>query len=124
MSEERLIEELDDQKLFYTMGEVTRMLNVEGSTLRFWQKSFPTIIKPHRNAKGNRLYTKEDIKKLRMLYHLIKEKGMTLEGARNHLKAPATDDLDAKSAVIDRLKRLRNSLQEIRDNLGGSDDEQ
>lgn len=123
MSEEKLIEELDDQKLFYTMGEVTRLLNIESSTLRFWQKEFPTLIKPHRNAKGNRLFTKEDIKKLRMLYHLIKEKGMTLEGAKNHLKAPATGGIDERAAVIDRLKRVKNMLREIRDNLGESDGE-
>ena len=73
------------EKLFYSIGEVSEMLGVNPSLIRFWEKHFP-IIKPQKNKKGNRLFTVKDIENLKLIYHLVKEKGMTLEGAQKRLK--------------------------------------
>ena len=109
------IDELDDKRLFYTVGEVSTMLGVEASTLRFWEKEFP-MIKPHRNAKGNRLFKKEDIKNLKMIYHLLKERGMTLDGARQVLR-DKRDEAEKDMEIVERLQRLRAMLAEIRDDM-------
>ena len=84
-------------KLYYSISEVAKMFDVNESLLRFWEKEFP-IIKPKKNAKGTRQYRKEDIENIRLIYHLVKEKGMTLLGARQKLK-----DKDMQ-------KRLRGKL--------------
>jgi len=70
-----------DLKLFYSISEVAQMFNVNESLLRFWEREFE-IIKPKKNEKGTRQYRKEDVETIRLIYHLVKEKGMTLQGAR------------------------------------------
>lgn len=72
-------------KLYYTIGEVAEMFNVNTSLIRFWEKEF-TIIQPKKNKKGNRLFTPKDILNFNKIYHLVKEQGFTLEGAKNALK--------------------------------------
>jgi len=72
-------------KLYYTIGEVADMFNVNTSLIRFWEKEF-TIIQPKKNKKGNRLFTPKDILNFNKIYHLVKEQGFTLEGAKNALK--------------------------------------
>ena len=76
--------ELPD-KLYYGIGEVANAFNVNTSLIRFWEKEFD-VLKPKKNAKGNRKFTPEDIKNLKLIYHLVKERGYTLEGAKKHLK--------------------------------------
>lgn len=71
------------EKIFYSISEVSEMLQVNPSLLRFWEKEFDTL-KPRKNKKGNRLFTKEDIEQIKLIHHLVKEKGMTIQGARKN----------------------------------------
>lgn len=97
------------EKFYYSISEVAEILGESTSLVRFWTNSFSKYLKPHRNAKGNRQYTKEDVEVLRQLHLLIKHNGLTLEGAAKRLAA------DRKS-VEDRVKAL-NSLKAIREQL-------
>jgi DNA-binding transcriptional MerR regulator len=76
----------EDLKLYYTIGEVSALLGVNASLIRFWEKEFPAL-KPKKNKKGNRLFTKSDIQHLKEIYHWVKEQGFTLEGARKKMLA-------------------------------------
>ena len=103
-------------KLFYTIGEVAALLGENASLVRFWTNSFEKFLKPRRNAKGNRLYTREDIDTLKQIHLLVKEQGMTLEGAARRL----TEDrrsVDSRVKVLDTLKDIRAQLEEIRRSL-------
>ncbi len=102
-------------KMYYSIGEVAKMFKVNESLLRYWEKEFP-IIKP-RKASGNvRQYKKEDIENIRLIYHLVKEKGLTLQGAKQRLK---DNKLYAANTaeVVDRLKQLRQELVELKNAL-------
>ena len=107
------------EKLFYTMGEVAEMFDVNASLIRYWGTQFPAL-KPHRNKKGNRLFTPADIETLKRIYHYVKECGMTLEGANralrgDRLQAPeSTADME----LLDRLHNLRSMLVAVHDSLG------
>lgn len=103
------------EKLYYSIGEVAEMFNVNTSLIRFWEKNFD-IIKPHKNKKGNRFFTKEDIDNLKLIHYLVKEKRLTLEGARKKL-AENKEDTKHNFEVIDSLKRIREMLIEIREEL-------
>lgn len=102
-------------KLFYSITEVAEMFNVNASLIRFWDKEF-TIIKPRKNAKGNRQFTVEDIETLKLVYHLVKEQGMTLKGAQKKLKENKEGTVN-NMQVIDRLKNIKVLLQEIKSEL-------
>ncbi len=102
-------------KLYYSISEVAKMFDVNESLLRFWEKEFP-IIKPKKNAKGTRQYRKEDIENIRLIYHLVKEKGMTLLGARQKLKDNKEDTIQAIE-IIDRLKEIREELLKMKKEL-------
>ena len=98
-------------KLYYSIGEVAQMFGVAESSLRYWETEFPTI-KPQKTGKGVRQYTKEDIEAVRLVYHLVKEQGMTLSGAReviHHAKNGTASRLE----IINRLESVRNQLQAI-----------
>jgi len=73
------------EKRYYSIGEIAKAFHVNTSLIRFWEKEFD-ILKPKKNAKGNRMFTPEDLKNLKTIYHLVKEKGFTLEGAKDFLK--------------------------------------
>ena len=103
------------EKLYYTIGEVAEMFNVNTSLIRFWEKEFD-IIKPHKNKKGNRLFTPQDIENFHLIFYLVKEKGMTLKGAQKKLKENREDTIN-NFEVISRLKKIRSLLVEIRDNI-------
>jgi DNA-binding transcriptional MerR regulator len=103
------------EKLFYAIGEVAEMLNVPVSTVRFWENEFD-ILKPRKNKKGNRLFTAGDIKNLRIIYHLVKEKGMTLAGVKKQL-ASKWDETDYKYEIGESLKNIKGMLLEIRDSI-------
>jgi len=104
------------EKLFYSIGEVSELLNVSVSLVRYWSNVFARFIKPQRNAKGNRLYTKEDIETLRQIYFLVKEKGLSLEGATKQLAADRSS-VEGSVKVLDSLKSIRAQLVEIKNSL-------
>ncbi len=99
-------------KMFYTMGEVAEHFNMNISAIRYWEKEF-SILKPKRNKKGNRLFTPQDFDNFHLIYHLIKEKGMTLEGAKKQLEHHA-DETYRKFEVIKKLKEIRLQLNNLR----------
>ena len=79
------------EKMFYTMGEVSEMFDVNQSLIRHWEKEF-SVLRPKRNKKGNRLFSPQDVERLKLIYHLVKERGMTLDGARKALRQHRSDD--------------------------------
>jgi len=103
------------EKLYYSIGEVAEMFNVNTSLIRFWEKNFD-IIKPHKNKKGNRFFTKEDIENLKLIHHLVKEKRLTLEGARKKLSENRQDVIH-NHEIVDTLKQIKEMLLEIREEL-------
>jgi DNA-binding transcriptional MerR regulator len=107
--------EKEIEKLYYSIGEVAEIFNVAPSLIRFWESEFD-IIKPKKNRKGNRQFTKEDIDSVRTIYHLVKEKGFTLQGAKEMLRNNEVDVKD-KLELIDSLKSVRKFLAEVRDRL-------
>jgi DNA-binding transcriptional MerR regulator len=102
-------------KLYYTIGEVAEMFEVNTSLIRFWEKEF-SVLKPKKNKKGNRLFTAKDIENIRRIYQLVKEQGYTLEGAKAQLKGGKAE-LSENQEIIDRLKGIRKELLKIHDNL-------
>ena len=104
------------EKLYYTVGEVAAELGEQTSVVRCWSKTFSKFIKPARNAKGNRLFTKEDLDTFRRLHYLIKDKGLTLEGAARTLKDERAS-VDREMKVIDSLKSIRERLVEVKKSL-------
>jgi len=107
--------EKEIEKVFYSIGEVAVMFNVNTSLIRFWEKEFD-IIKPKKNKKGNRLFTKTDIDNFHIIYHLVKEKGMTLKGAKKKLKENK-NNVEGDFEIVSSLKNIRKMLVEIRDSL-------
>ena len=100
-------------KMIYTMGEVAQMLGENASAVRYWSNYFEKFIKPQRNAKGNRLYHPEDVETLRQIQYLLKNQGLTLEGARQRL----TEDrrsVDKRVKAIGILKGIREELVQVR----------
>jgi len=137
--------EKEIEKLYFTIGEVARMFDVNTSHIRFWSKQFD-VIKPATNKKGNRLYTQSDIDNIKKIYHLVKEKGFTLKGAKVELKTEkqkqpglleamqpvetivhstpvgpelfsSQDDYVEKIAVMNSLQKIRKSLMEVHGQL-------
>ncbi|MEO8887465.1 MAG: MerR family transcriptional regulator [Mucilaginibacter sp.] len=107
--------EREISKLYYTMGEVAAMFDVNTSLIRFYEKEFD-VLKPKKNKKGNRLFTPEDLENLRIIFHLIRDKGYTLNGAKEHLKNNLGGTKD-NQRVIDSLENLKKFLLEVRDQL-------
>jgi DNA-binding transcriptional MerR regulator len=104
------------EKYFYTVGEVAEILGESTSLVRFWANEFPKFIKPQRNAKGNRLFSKDDVETFRHIHLLVKVEGLTLEGAAKRLKGEKKDVI-SKSRVLESLKDIRQQLSEIRSEL-------
>ena len=104
------------EKLFYSIGEVAAMFNVNTSLIRFWEKEFD-VIKPKRNKKGNRLFTKQDVENFYIIYHLVKERGLTLDGAKKKMKENKEDTIN-NFEVIKSLQQIKEMLLEVRDSLG------
>ena len=103
------------EKRYYGIGEVAKAFDVNTSLIRFWEKEFDAL-KPKKNAKGNRKFTPEDIKNLKLIYHLVKERGFTLDGAKTHLKESKQKTL-SNFDIIDKLQRVRAELVKIKDQL-------
>ena len=104
--------EFKPEKLYYTIGEVADLLGENTSLVRFWAQKFPEFIKPARNKKGNRLFTADDVSNFKLIYYLVKERGMTLEGASNRMK-DNKDGVDRRVDVIESLTGIKERLQEI-----------
>lgn len=102
-------------KRYYRIGEVAKAFNVNASLIRFWDKEFD-VIKPKKNNKGNRMFTTDDIKNLQMIYHLVKEKGFTLDGARKKLKSNP-EKTKGNYAIISRLETIKGELIKIKNQL-------
>ncbi len=107
--------EFEDVKLYYSISEVADMFKVNASLIRFWEKEFD-IIKPARNKKGNRMFTKEDLENFKLIFHLVKERGFTLDGAKTKLKGEKLE-LSGKADLHDSLKKVRNFLVELKETL-------
>jgi DNA-binding transcriptional MerR regulator len=107
--------ELSKDKRYYSIGEVAKAFDVNASLIRFWDSEFD-ILKPKKNAKGNRMFTPEDVKNLQLIYHLVKERGFTLEGARTHLKEGQKKTLD-KFDIISKLEAIKVELTNIKNKL-------
>lgn len=102
-------------KLYHSIGEVSRMFNVNASLIRFWEKEFE-VLQPKKNKKGNRLFTIEDVENLRIIFHLVKERGFTLQGAKAKLKDNKTD-VAGNTEVYDSLTRIKSFLVELKEHL-------
>ena len=103
------------EKRYYSIGEVAKAFDVNASLIRFWDKEFD-ILKPKKNAKGNRMFTPEDVKNLQLIFHLVKERGFTLEGAKTHLKEGQKKVLD-KYEIINKLEGIKSQLLIIKGEL-------
>lgn len=109
------MEEKQQDKFYHSIGEVAKMLNVNTSLIRFWEKEFPGI-KPKKNRKGNRLFTQKDVENLKYIYFLVKEQGHTHEGAKRILKSKYKK-AHKQYDIAETLKKLRSFLVEIKDDL-------
>lgn len=102
-------------KLYYSIGEVANAFEVNTSLIRFWEKEFKEI-KPKKNAKGDRRFSKEDIETLQLIYHLVKERGFTLEGAKTHLREHRRETL-SNYEIIRKLEAIKAELLKIKNQL-------
>ncbi|HXB40257.1 MAG TPA: MerR family transcriptional regulator [Bacteroidia bacterium] len=109
------MEETPD-KLFFTISEVADMFKVNASLIRFWEKEFE-VLKPRKSNKGNRLYTKKDIDNLRVIYNLVKEKGFTLQGAKEKLKEKPVEAHNKNLEAIEKLQRVKTYLLDLKKRL-------
>ncbi|WP_425234520.1 MerR family transcriptional regulator [Ulvibacterium sp.] len=103
------------EKRYYGIGEVAKAFGVNTSLIRFWEKEFDAL-KPKKNAKGNRKFTPQDINNLRLIYHLVKERGFTLEGAKIHLRESRQKTLN-NFEIIQKLERIKAELSKIKEQL-------
>lgn len=103
------------EKRYYKIGEVAKAFNLNTSHIRFWEKEFD-IIKPKKNAKGNRLFTRDDIKNFKLIYNLVKERGFTLDGAKQKLKKNP-DGVIHNHEIISRLESVKAELLKIKNSL-------
>ncbi len=101
-------------KLYYSIGEVSKAFGVNASLMRYWEQEFP-IIKPRKNKKGNRYFTPEDIKNLKIIYHLVKEKGYTLDGAR--IALTTNQKINETVEILDRLEFVKSELLKLKNSL-------
>ena len=107
------------EKLYYSMGEVTEMFDVEPSLIRYWCSQF-SCLRPKRNAKGNRMFTPQDIERLKRIHHLLKEKKMTIEGAQKAMRKRniEAEENDSDISLLEQLQSLRAMLVEMREGIG------
>jgi DNA-binding transcriptional MerR regulator len=103
------------EKRYYKIGEVAKAFGLNASHIRFWEKEFD-ILKPKKNKKGNRLFTKEDLKNLQLIYHLVKEKGFTLEGAKSKMKENSKST-EGNYDIILRLEKIKAELINIKNEI-------
>jgi DNA-binding transcriptional MerR regulator len=107
--------EKEIEKYYYSIGEVAEMLSISSSQIRYWETQFE-ILNPKKNARGDRFYNKDDVQRIKLIYHLLKEKGFTVEGAKERLKHDFTDE-QRKQLVTEKLRKVQSFLQELKDEL-------
>ncbi len=107
--------EKEIEKVYYSIGEVAKMFNVNTSLIRFWEKEFD-IITPQKNKKGNRLFTKEDVDNFYIIFHLVKERGYTLQGAKEKLKDNKEETIQ-NIEMVKSLNKIKKFLIEIKEEL-------
>ena len=107
--------QLSSEKLYFSIGELAKAFDVNASLIRFWDKEFD-ILKPKKNAKGNRQFSQDDVKNLQLIYHLVKERGFTLEGAKTHLKYGQKKTLD-KFEIISKLESIKAQLLNMKNGI-------
>ena len=107
--------EKDTVKLYYSIGEVAAMFKVNASLIRFWEKEFD-IIKPQKNKKGNRLFTQQDVDNFYIIYHLVKERGFTLQGAKEKLKDNKEDTINSVE-IVKSLNRVKKFLLDLKNEI-------
>ncbi len=105
----------EPEKLYYSIGEVAALFNVNASLIRFWENEFE-ILQPKKNKKGNRLFTVEDLSHLKLIYHLVKERGYTLDGAKKKLKNNK-GDIEQQVEIKASLLKIRSYLEDLKDQL-------
>ncbi len=107
------------EKLYYSMGEVTEMFDVEPSVIRYWCTQF-SCLRPKRNNKGNRMFSQQDIERLKRIHHLLRERKMTIEGAQRAMskRVIAAEENDSEMALLEQLQTLRAMLVEMRESIG------
>ena len=103
------------EKRYYSIGEIAKAFDVNTSLLRFWEKEFKEI-QPKKKQSGARKYTPDDVLNIQKIYHLLKEKGLTIEGAKKQLKIMRPEG-DANLTVIQKLEKLRSELEQLKNNL-------
>jgi DNA-binding transcriptional MerR regulator len=99
------------EKVFFTIGEVAKMMNVETTTIRYWENQFEAL-KPQKNKKGNRLFAKDDIERVKLIHHLVKEQGLTIKGAKQKLKDNSEETLH-NFEIVKKLQKVKQELVEI-----------
>lgn len=107
------------EKKYFSISEVAEMLGVAASLIRFWESHFDTI-KPRKNKNGIRQYTKSDIENLKVIYHLVKEKGYTLQGAKNMISGGKSDNMQDMIQVVEELQQVRSFLAQLRSDLSAN----
>ena len=107
---------MEDQtrKSFYTIGEVAEIFQVNTSLIRFWEKEFD-VIRPHRNKKGNRLFTQKDVDNFHHIFRMVKEQGFTLQGAKEQLKSKPVEGQQATLGIAESLRRIKTLLLELKE---------
>jgi DNA-binding transcriptional MerR regulator len=103
------------EKIYFSIGEIAEMFGVNTSLIRFWEREFD-IIKPQKNKKGNRLFTQKDVDSFRIIYHLVKEEGMTLDGARRRLKSKKTGE-EINLEIVKSLENIKDMLLAVKSSL-------
>lgn len=103
------------EKVYYSIGEVAEMFHVKPSLIRYWEKEFD-LLKPHKNKKGTRFFTREDIRNFHLIYHLVKERGMTIRGAKMKLKENR-EETESTFEVVRILQKVKDMLLEIKDSM-------
>ncbi len=103
------------EKIYFSIGDVAAMFNVNTSLIRFWEKEFD-VIQPHKNEKGTRFFTKQDIDNFHLIYHLVKERGFTLQGAKDKLNENKTETVE-NHEIVKSLEKIKGFLIEIKDSL-------
>jgi len=103
------------EKIYYTIGEVAELFDVNQSLIRFWEKEFD-ILRPQKNKKGNRLFTKYDIENLKLIYHLVKERGYTLQGAKDKLRQNRENVVNTVQMIAS-LNQVKEFLLELKKEL-------
>ena len=117
-----MLSALKDEKLYYSIGEIADMFGVSKSLIRYWETEF-TILKPHKNSKGDRRFTKENIDQLQLIFDLVKNRGFTIEGAKKEIKQNK-DLLKQKQIVLHKLVQLKSDILKLKDSIATSEESQ